>query len=274
SLIVPENAGEMTHFVNLRVRETNEPVPLGDDGVVLTEKLAVMLGVRTGGEIQLKIGDSPAVSAKVSGITENYLRHFIYMSPGLYIKLVHSAPVFNQTVVRLNDVNTETQQEFAQNIVSLSGASAVVLTSDSYAMFNDMVQSIYSIVLILILSAALLSFIVLFSLTNININERMREIATIKILGFYDKEVSSYIFRESLILTAIGTAFGLALGDPLARYVIGSAEVEMVMFGRRIFPLSFLIAAALTLVFAFSVNLVMIRRLKKIQMIEALKSVE
>jgi len=142
------------------------------------------------------------------------------------------------------------------------------------ARFNDTIKSIYNIVLTLIVSAGLLSFLVLYTLTNININERLRAIATIKVLGFYGKEVSSYVFRENIILTLIGIAIGLFIGKYLASYVIGTAEVDMVMFGRQIYPLSFIIASILTLAFSWFVNIVMFRKLRKINMVEALKTFE
>ena len=274
SLVVPADAPGMERFVVLRDRETLEAVPLGDDGVVLTEKIAAMLGVAAGDEVSLTDGTGNVATVRVTGIAENYLRHFAYMTPALYETLFGDAPLYNQTVVETKSTTAAAQQGFSRDVVSTAGIASVVLTSDNLATFDSMIGSVYKIVLVLIISAGLLSFIVLFTLTNINITERMREIATIKVLGFFDREVASYIFRENLILTALGTAAGLLMGSPLAKYVIGSAEVEMVMFGRQIYPESFAMAAALTLVFALSVNAVMIGRLRKIDMIEALKTVE
>lgn len=274
NIVVPDNAASINDFITLHSRTTNKKVQLTDDGIVLTEKLANMLGVSIGDEIYIKNGDTEKLTAKVTGICENYLLHYVYMSPTLYEKLYKVKPVYNEINVKLKTADESAQENVSKNVISLTGVSSVNFISDSVARFNDTIKSIYNIVIILIVSAGLLSFIVLYTLTNININERMREIATIKVLGFYDKEVSSYVFRENLILTFVGTSFGLMIGSPLARYVIGSAEVEIVMFGRQIYPLSFFLAAILTLVFAWLVNIVMLRRLKNINMVEALKTVE
>jgi putative ABC transport system permease protein len=274
SLVVPEDAAGMERFVVLRDRTTHTVIPLGDKGVVLTEKVAAMIGVAVGDKVILTDGNGKAATVRVTGIAENYLRHFAYMTPALYETLLGAAPLYNQTVVELKNTTAAAQEAFAKDVVSTEGIASIMLTSDNLATFNNMIGSVYSIVLVLIISAGLLSFIVLFTLTNINITERMREIATIKVLGFHDREVASYIFRENLILTALGTVAGLLAGSPLAKFVIGSAEVEMVMFGRQIYPESFAMAALLTLAFALSVNAVMIGRLKRIDMIEALKTVE
>lgn len=274
NFIVPDNPESINQFIDLRIRTTGKGVPLSKDGIVLTEKLANMLGVRIGDDVYIKNGDTEKLTAKVSGICENYLQHFVYMSPILYEKLYHTKPSFNQINVKLKSSDPKTQEIFSKNIVSLKGIASVNLMSDHMKKFNDTIKSIYNIVIVLIVSAGLLSFIVLFTLTNININERMREIATIKVLGFYDKEVSAYVFRENLILAFVGACFGLIIGNPLTRYVIGTAEVEMVMFGRQIYPLSFLLAVILTLAFAFIVNTVMLRSLKNINMVESLKTIE
>lgn len=274
NIIVPDNAASINDFITLRSRTTNKKVQLTDDGVVITEKLANMLGINIGDNIYIKNGDAEKLTVKVTGVCENYLLHYVYMSPTLYKKLYKVNPNFNVINVKLKTSDASSQENVSKNIISLSGMSSVNLMKDSVARFNDTIKSIYNIVIILIVSAGLLSFIVLFTLTNININERIREIATIKVLGFYDNEVSSYVFKENLILTLVGTIVGLILGSPLAKYVVGSAEVEIVMFGRQIYPLSFFIAAMLTLVFAWVVNIVMLRRLKNINMVEALKTVE
>lgn len=272
-LMVPDNAAKLSDFIELRVRTTGQPVPLTGDGVVLTEKMAGELGVRPGDSVNIKNG-SGYLKAKVTGVCENYLQHYLFMSPTLYRSLYKAAPAYNELDVKLKTDDTEAQQRVSRALVSQKGISAVYLMSDNVRRFNDTIKSIYSIVYVLIVSAALLSFVVLFTLTNININERLREIATIKVLGFYDKEVSAYIFRENIILTVVGTAAGLLMGVPLAHYVILTAEVDMLMFGRQIYPQSYAYAAVLTLLFAWLVNLVMIRRLRGINMVEALKTVE
>lgn len=274
NLVVPSNKDTLKNFIALRVRTTGAKVNLTDSGVILTEKLAKKLKINIGDEIYIKNGDTLKLKVKVTGICENYLQHYVYMSPSLYQKLYLKEPIFNETYVKLKNTDAKTQEAVSRSIASLKGVSSVNLISDNQQKFKDTIKSIYNIVIVLIVSAGLLSFIVLYTLTNININERMREIATIKVLGFYHKEVSSYVFRENFILTMLGALFGLIAGKFLASYVIGTAEVDMVMFGRRIYPLSFVLSALLTLLFAWIVNIAMLKRLKNIDMVEALKTVE
>lgn len=274
SLAVPENASKVNNFINLRVRGTNKKVELSDDGIVVTEKLANMIGAKVGDEIYIKDGENNKLQVKITGICENYLLHYVYMPPSLYQKLYKARPDYNQINVKLKDTKASAQEDISEKLLYLKGVAQVNFISDNISRFNDTIKSIYNIVIVLIVSAGILSFIVLYTLTSININERIREIATIKVLGFYDKEVSKYVFRENIILTIIGVAAGLVLGNPLAHYVTGTAEVEIVMFGRQIYPISYVLSAVLTLFFAWFVNTIMIRKLKDINMVEALKTIE
>lgn len=273
-LMVPEDLKTIDKYINLRDRITHKKITLTDNGVVISEKLANQLGVKKGDTIYIKNTNDEKISVQVTDICEYYLLHFLYMSPSLYDKIYATQPEYNQFIIKLDSTDIIAQQNVSKNIVYLKGISSVNLVGDSIQRFTDIIKSIYSIVLVLIISAALLSFTVLFTLTNININERIREIATIKVLGFYDKEVSAYVFRENIILTILGTVLGLFIGIPLTQYVIGTAEVDMLMFGREIYPLSFVFAALFTLAFALIVNIAMISRLRKINMVEALKTVE
>lgn len=274
SLVVPENGSEVNNFINLRVRGTNKKVELSNDGVVVTEKLAKMIGAKVGDEIYIKDGDDNRLQVKITGICENYLLHYVYMTPSLYQKLYKAQPDYNQINVKLKNTKPSDQENISKKLIPLNGVAQVNFTTDNISRFNDTIKSIYNIVIVLIVSAGILSFIVLYTLTSININERMREIATIKVLGFYNKEVSKYVFRENIILTFIGVIAGLVFGSPLAHYVTGTAEVELVMFGRQIYPISYVFSIVLTLFFAWFVNAIMIRKLKDINMVEALKTVE
>jgi putative ABC transport system permease protein len=274
NLVVPEKISSISDFIVLRERTTQKKIALSDNGVVLTEKLAAKIGVKIGDTIYIKNGDTARLNVKVTGICENYLQHYLYMSPILYEKLYGIKPAFSQIDIKLKSTSSLSQQNVSKNVAPLKGVASVNLISDNIKKFNDTIRTIYSVIVVLIASAGLLSFIVLYTLTNINISERMREIATIKVLGFYDKEVSSYVFRESLILTFIGAVFGLIIGLPLASYVIGTTEIDSLMFGRQIYPLSFIVSVILTVVFSWIVNLVMLRKLKKINMVEALKTIE
>lgn len=274
SLVVPKNKDELPPFISLRERVSKKIVVLNDDGIILTEKLARKLGAAVGDEIFIKISDYEKQPVKVTGICENYLNHFMYMSPKLYQKIFNTEPAYNNIYVKLQNLKNNDEDILSKNILSQNGVSAVYLNSHILSGFKDTIKSINYVVIILIVSAGLLSFIVLYTLTNINISERMREIATIKVLGFYDREVSAYVFRENIILTLIGSGVGLILGYYLAMFVIQTAEVEMVMFGREIVPFSYILAAAMTILFALFVNFVMLRKIRNINMVEAMKTFE
>lgn len=273
-LIVPQNPEKINDYISIHERVTGKSIILTDEGVILTEKFANKLGVNIGSEIFIKDGDTQKHSAVVIGICENYLQHYMYMTPLFYEKIFATKLAYNQIDIKTSNIIDDTKNDISKSIMAIKGVSTVNFIDDSLSRFMDTIKSINTIVITLIVSAGLLSFIVLYTLTNININERIREIATIKVLGFYDKEVSMYVFRENIILTLIGIALGLVLGRVLAGYVIGTTEVDMVMFGRKIFFLSFLLSALMTLAFAWFVNIVMLRRLRKINMVEALKTIE
>jgi len=236
--------------------------------------LAHKIGASVGDKIFIKINDYEKRTVKVTGICENYLNHFMYMSPKLYETVFKTKLVYDDIYVKLHNIKNNDEDILSKNIISQNGVSAVYSSNEMLSRFKDTIKSINYIVLILIFSAGLLSFIVLYTLTNINISERMREIATIKVLGFYDKEVSAYVFRENIILTLIGSSLGLILGYYLSMFVIQTAEVDMVMFGREIYPFSFVLAALMTIIFALFVNFVMLKKIRNINMVEALKTFE
>jgi len=274
NIIVPEDIKGLNDYITLNDRVSEQKYILSDNEVILTEKLANVIGAKIGDEIYIKNGETDKYKVRISGISENYLLHYLYMSPKLYEDLYLVKPEYNQIDVKLTALEDSQKDIISKSIVSSKGAASVTFSDDMLKTFAEMINSVNYVVLILIVSAALLSFIVLYTLTNINISERMREIATIKVLGFYEKEVSSYVYRENLILTLIGSLFGLLLGYYLAKYVIGTAEVEMLMFGRDIYPISFVISVILTLVFAWFVNAVLLKKIKNINMVEALKTIE
>jgi len=274
NIIVPEDIKSLNDYITLNDRVSQQKYILSDNEVILTEKLANVIGAKIGDEIYIKNGETDKYKVRISGISENYLLHYLYMSPKLYEDLYLVKPEYNQIDVKLTALEDSQKDIISKSIVSSKGAASVTFSDDMLKTFAEMINSVNYVVLILIVSAALLSFIVLYTLTNINISERMREIATIKVLGFYEKEVSSYVYRENLILTLIGSLFGLLLGYYLAKYVIGTAEVEMLMFGRDIYPISFVISVILTLVFAWFVNAVLLKKIKNINMVEALKTIE
>ncbi len=273
-LMVPEDTTKLQNFISIHRMENKEPIKLSDDGVVIGEKLAELLDLHPGSEIKIKDDEFKEITVKVAAINENYALHYIYMTPALYEKVFGEKPVFNSILVNMENTTQQTEDSLSNAFIDNKEVLQVSFTSGTKKGFSDMVGNLNSVVFIMIISAGALAFVVLYNLTNININERIREIASIKVLGFYDIEVSQYVFRENIILTLINTCFGLLGGIVLNKFVLTTSETDVVMFGREIYWYSYIYAAALTLVFAVLVNIVMHYKLKKISMIESLKSVE
>ena len=275
-LVVPEYAGELGKYIKLSDRKSGQSYQLSDNGAIITEKLSTTLGVKEGEYLNLVIDESHSVKIPVASVVENYAFHYIYLSKNLYTSIFGSAPAYNYITANLaiENITQEQKNTLAKDLMSEYEISAVAYTSQIQTNFENIMDSISAIVLILIVSAALLAFIVLYNLSIINITERMKEIATIKVLGFDNLEVSSYIFRENIILTVIGIIEGLILGVLLHKVVLVMAEVDVVMFGRGISAKSFLYAAVLAFVFSMFVSIVLHRKLKKIDMVESLKSIE
>lgn len=275
SLIVLDSTNDFETFFIFRDRVSKEQYHISNDGVILTEKLAKVLDVSKGDTISLSIDEFTKVDITVDAITENYINHYIYMTPELYEKVYGKEVSYNEAFI-MHSYADENQEEQLftkllnenESIVSISSIRSLQQRID------EMLQSLNIIVYVLIICAGLLAFIVLYNLSNININERKRELASLKVLGFYDKEVNSYVMRETILLTLIGILFGIVLGVVLHRFVIVTCEVEEMMFGRLIKGVSFLYSGLLTLLFSIIISIVMYFKLKKINMIESLKSVE
>ncbi len=274
SLLVPESGEKLPTFIHLNNRVTRKAIPFGADAVVVTEKLARQLDISPGDSITVKNGSGKEMTLRVTGVTENYVYHYVYVSPSLYAGLMGEEAGVNEVLTVVPLADDAARAELSRKAMSLKDVGTFAYTEDILSRYDDMVSSMNLIVLVLIVSAGLLAFIVLYNLTNINVTERLRELATIKVLGFYDKEVSAYVFRETALLTIIGCLLGLGLGVLLNQFVVETAEVDMIMFGRVIQPLSYVWSAAFTLLFGVIVNLVMYPRLKKIDMVESLKSVD
>ena len=240
----------------------------------MSEKVGKQLGVKVGDNVTIENADGKKAEAKVAGIVENYLFHYVYLSPTYYEELFNETPTFESILGVANDDTLELEEAVSSDYMNQAGVSGISWNSSIGSNFDNMIQNLNYVVLLMIISAGALAFVVLYNLTNVNISERMREIATIKVLGFYDKEVSAYIYRENIILTLIGTVVGLGLGILLHRYIMLTVELDNMMFGRQIAPLSFIYSAGLTILFAFVVNFAMYYKLKKIEMVESLKSVD
>ncbi|MEG2596318.1 MAG: FtsX-like permease family protein [Ruthenibacterium sp.] len=273
-LFVPQDNARLTDFVSLQKRVGGEEVPFTADGVVITEKMSERTGYGIGDSIVLENNDHQKATFPIAGVAENYVENYVYMSADLYQAGYGKAPDFSMIVARTHDATKEGRDLLSTALLKIDNIAAVNFTADIKESFSNMMQKIDTIVLVLIISAGLLAFVVLYNLTNINITERVKEIATIKVLGFYDKEVSAYVYRESIVLSIIGTLCGLVLGVFLHMFVIYNIEVDAVMFGRTIQPISYVISAILTLVFSMLVNLVMKRKLRKISMVESMKAPE
>ena len=281
SLVVPQDVDEFeSEYLTLRERVGARPLPLGDGSAILGEKLASTLGVRAGDTVRLfeedetgnAVGDGFDVT--VGGASEGYVWLPAYMSPAYYREVFGKDPAFTTIYAQEADASGEALREASAAIQAIDGVNTVGSIDDTIEYYETALQSVNAVVVVLIVAAALLAFVVIYNLTNINIEERMREVATLKVLGFTPHEVNAYIYRETLIIAAIGSAVGLALGIWLEGFVVATAEVDAVMFGRDIHAASFVLAFVLTMAFAGIVSAFMKRKLDGIDMVESLKSVE
>lgn len=266
--VVPSQEA-LAPFVSLRHRTDSVPVLLPDDGVVLTEKLASLLGVSAGDTFTLD-GDS-RVQVRVADVTEHYIMHYVYMTDAYYQTLYGQPPEENQVLAAYP---AEGAEALDAELVGLDGVTTLSQVAATREVFTSSLESVDYTVVLIIVCAAALAFVVLYNLTNINITERMRELATLKVLGFYDGELSAYIYRENVILTVFGVALGMGMGKLLHQWLVLTVEIDLLMFGRTLALSSYLYAGVLTAVFSLVVNLAAHRKLKKLDMVESLKTVE
>lgn len=272
-LFVPESLSEFARDVTLKNRITGETYELTDEGAAISEKTASLLGLKVGDMIPLKKGDKE-YKVRVAVITENYMSHYLYMTPRVYEQTFGEMPEYENIVFTMQEDCKDDLEMAGTRILANPGALSISYTSSLASLVDRMLSTLDAVILVLIVSAGMLAFVVLYNLNNINITERQRELATLKVLGFYDGEVSQYVLRENVILTVLGIMFGAVFGILIHRYVITTVEVDAVMFGRNIKPLSFLYSGILTSIFSIVVNGVMHFKLKTIDMVESLKSVE
>lgn len=273
-LVVPEKAEELSSYIRLKDRETQEGYELSDEGVVISEKLSELLGVKAGDTILLKEDETDRKEILVAQVAENYFMHYIYMSDALYKELFEEAPEWNMLFVCNKETDEASEDAFREEYMEEEAAAGVTFTSETAEYIEDMLESMNVVILVLVASAGMLAFVVLYNLNSINISERKRELATLKVLGFYDREVSAYVNRENILLTVIGTAAGIVLGIALHRFVAMTAETDTLMFGRDIRWYSYVFSVILTFVFSAVISWTQFFRLKKIDMVESLKSVE
>ncbi len=269
-----EDAGKFEEMIDLHERVSGEKLSLSD-GIIATEKTGKLLGIGKGETAQIRVNDSKEKTFAISGLTEHYVGNYVYMTSAQYEEIFGAPPEYN--IIYFNNGITEEsgeQNAFSEKMLKNDAVLSVSMNASSSSTFSDTIKIMDLVVMVLIVSAGALAFVVLYNLTNINITERIREIATLKVLGFYDREVSSYVFRENIILSVLGAAVGLGLGTALCLFVITTAEIDEVMFGRNIHLLSYVWAFLVTVAFSLIVNLIMTKELKKVSMVESLKSVE
>ena len=264
TLMIP--AEDSSGFIKLQDRRAKTKYNL-DDGIIITEKLANLLEVEESDTLEFTGTDS--YKEKISHITENYLFHYIYLPKESY-----KEDTYNTVLIKTEEMTENEEKTFANELKEIAGVSSITFTSSTRHIFDDTMDSFAYVSLILIISAGTLAFVVLYNLSSVNISERRRELATIKVLGFYDKEVYQYINRENTILTIIGILLGLGIGNILTMYIIKTCEIDMLMFDPTIAVASYIYAILITAAFAILVNIILYFSLKKIDMIESLKSVE
>jgi len=274
SLFVPNTPEKINSFIVLESQDKEQQLPLTDDGAIITEKLAKLFGLKVGSTFTIQNSDNEPFEIRVAGISENYTLHYVYMTPKYYEEIFDAKPKVNSQLLRYDVFDPEWEDQLGASLTASERVAMVSFTSGVSDAFSDTMDSMNVVVVVLIVSAAALAFVVLYNLTNINVSERIRELSTIKVLGFYDKEVTMYIYRENMILTVLGIIAGCVGGVFLHRFVLLTAEVDAMMFSPVIHGISYGYAALLTLLFSAIVMASMHVKLKRIDMIEALKSVE
>lgn len=283
--VFPASEEEISHFVDFHDRKTKEQYTLSDNGVILSEKTAKLLNVKEGDDIYIKDeeGNKPV---HIEHICENYLGHYMYMTPAYYETVYGEEPEYNTILFIMDETDADTLtdssqmssedqlQEVGETLLKEDGVLNVSYMKDMEKQLDDMLRSLNLVIIVLIISAGMLAFVVLYNLNTVNIAERKRELATLKVLGFYNLEVAEYVYRENILLTFIGAALGCILGKYLHLFIIQTVEVDSAMFGRIIHGTSYLYSLLFTVLFSLIINGMMYFKLKKIDMVESLKSVE
>ncbi len=274
NLIVPETPAGLDKFIVLRERVSKKKLNLNGKGAVISEKLAVSLNLKAGDEISYEDADKRQFKTTITGITENYLNNYLYLTSETYQKVHLMKPNYNGLWVNLTAEGLQDEKTIMENFMKNDSVITVFSTGEISKTFEDQMNSLVFVVFVLVVAAGALAFIVLYNLSNVNITERQRELATIKVLGFRDNEVTAYVYRENIFLTLFGALTGLAMGFLLHKYIIVTLEIDNMMFGKSIHWTSYLFALALTFLFSAIVNVIMHFALKRINMVESLKSIE
>lgn len=272
SLIVDMD-NKLDQLVNFRTRNNNEHIEFSDDGVIMTEKLAKLMDLTEGDTFEVEVEDE-VVEMKLNGIAEFYIGHGIYIKENYFNKLLGNDISVNMLLVDLIDNSEIAEDATSEEILSDENIISSISSRIAKATMNDTVDSIDSVIIIIVVIAMLLSLVVLYNLTNINVSERIRELSTMKVLGFYTNELTEYVYKETFVLSLIGIGFGMFLGRSIVEFILSSFAPSNVMFGNPNYPLAYGISAVLTLIFTMIVMVLMYLKLKKIDMVEALKSVD
>ena len=252
----------------------NKEFDLDDSSVLISQKMATKLNKKAGDTIKFKDANNKVIKTKIKGVFTNYVGHHIYASESLYKSWNTNAKTTHTYLIKSKKTTKKFERNLGNKIMNIDGVQSVTFYSSLQKNFKDMISSISYIVVVLVISAACLAFVVLYNLSNVNISERKREIATIKVLGFTRKEVDAYINRETILLTILGSLIGLIIGIGLHHLIMNLAEMDDIMFGRTINPISYVISFVMTIGFNAIINLCMYRKLNNIQMVESLKAVE
>ena len=274
NLLVPEDASQISDYVDLQDRKTGEKIDLSGDGVVISERLSQLLGVNVGDEMSFKAADGTTRSARVDGITEMYMGHFMFMSREAYEGVFGQGFEANAALVRLNDGSLSSVEESSAAFMRLDAVKSVVQNTALESQVNTVVNSLNMIMTVLILVATMLAVVIMYNLTNLNVSERMRELSTIKVLGFHSNETTMYIYRETILLTILGVLAGYALGVALHQYILNVVPPDMVMFDPKLSAIEFWVPAVVIAAITVLLYFVELRRLSRVDMLEALKSVE
>ena len=268
----PKDSEKYVHFHD---RKTKEAYELSDDGAIISEKTAKLLNAKVGDTISIKDENEGNKEIVIQNICENYMGHYLYMTPKYYEKVYGEKPEYNTVLFSVQDSYTRQQMEEAgEKILARDEVLSLSYMKDIEKRLNDMLKSLNLVIIVLIVSAGMLAFVVLYNLNTINIAERKRELATLRVLGFYNPEVAAYVYRENILLTLIGTIVGAGLGKILHLFIIETVEVPAAMFGRIINLPSYIYSILFTILFSMIVNGVMYFKLRKIDMVESLKSIE
>ena len=275
TVMVPENSENLADYINLVDHDDSTDIlPLVEDSALITQKVSELANIKEGDVLTIEDEDGDTYEVTIGGIVEHYVDHNLYMLPDYYQETFDSEPEYDTRLVKYvdNSVSREDESTFEEELSQMDASLGVVLHSDNLQTVEDSLSSLETVTIVLIISAGILAFVVLYNLTNINVSERIKELSTIKVLGFYDKEVTRYVYRETFTLTVLGIIVGLFLGILLHSFIIMTVELDYLMFSRSIHPTSYLMASVLMFIFSTLVMILMHFKLKKVDLVEALKA--